>query len=435
MNRSLKCILTVILIASVLCGALAPAVSADFVVKTTTPSGLKPSSCYSAPKYPEPVFTFRPAGSSSGVVHWGPLFDGPPYTIEFHDLTPAPASGQTIASRYWIFGDGATSTEKDPVHTYAAPGNYSALLRVTTICGSEYSKKIPFYVNTYCTEPINGFTVDVSEGTAPLTVHVTDTSRQTPTGVTTWTYSYYSSSTTASMDEWTVRHERNPVYTFNTPGTYTIDQMITKSCTEPPGSPPIGSVGQKGSLLLFSAVVINVLPTPSSYSAIPGDRISQTATTMTSGAPGYTTTTAPALQEPASAGTPAAPASASVTPPQGSTGAAAAPVSPGPGMLSVTTDPAGASVWVDDVKWGVSPAAIPGITAGTHTLRLEKAGYQSLSVPVTVTEGKTAEYSLALEPLPGSSSTGMLPLIAGAVVAVVLVGAGAYFFMKKKKAP
>jgi LPXTG-motif cell wall-anchored protein len=101
----------------------------------------------------------------------------------------------------------------------------------------------------------------------------------------------------------------------------------------------------------------------------------------------------------------------------------------------VTTDPAGASIWVDEVKWGLSPAAIPGIAAGTHTLRLEKAGYQGLSVPVTVTEGKTAEYSLALEPLAGSSSTGMLPLIAGALVAVGLVGAGAYFFMKKKKAP
>ena len=423
MNRSLNCILTMILIAIMVCGVLVPAVSADFVVKTTTPSGLIPSSCYSAPKYPEPAFTFRPAGSSSGIVHWGPLFDGPPYSVEFHDLTPAPASGQTIDSRYWNFGDGATSTEKDPVHTYAGPGNYSALLSVTTICGSQYTKKVPFYVNTYCTVPITGFTVDVSEGTAPLTVHVTDTSRQTPAGVTTWTYT---SSTTSSggyiFDS--VAHDRNPVFTFSMPGTYTITQTITKSCTE-----PAGGVAQKPSPF---SVQIKVNPSP--YSAVPGGRFSGVTTTMTSVTLGYTTTTYPAMQEPASTGTPVAPGSASGTPPQGSTGAAAAPVSPGTGTLSVTTVPAGASVWVDEVKWGVSPAAISGQTAGAHTLRLEKAGYQDLSVPVTVTDGKTAEYSLALEPV-ADSSTGMLPLVAGAVVALGLVGAGAYFFMKKKKAP
>jgi len=358
----------------------------------------------------------------------GPLFDGPPYSVEFHDLTPAPLAGQTIASRYWNFGDGATSTEKDPVHTYAGPGNYTALLSVTTICGSQYTKKIPFSVNTYCTQPIHGFTVDVSEGTAPLTVHVTDTSRQTPAGVTTWTYtSSTSSKANYLLGTVSVALDRNPVFNFDTPGTYTIIQTVTKSCTE-----PAGPLSEKPSLF---SVIIKV--NPSTYSAVPGGRISQTTTTMTFVAPGYTATTAPALQEPASSNTPAlpAPASASGTPPQGNTGAAAAPISTGTGTLSVTTDPAGASVWVDEVKWGVSPAAIPGIAAGTHTLRLEKAGYQGLSVPVTVTEGKTAEYSLALEPLAGSSSTGMLPLIAGTLVAVGLFGAGAYFFMKKKKAP
>ena len=419
MNRSLKCILTVILIASVLCGILAPAVSAGFVVQTTTPSGLKPSSCYSAPKYPEPVFTFRPAGSSSGVAHWGPLFDGPPYSVEFHDLTPAPAAGQTIASRYWNFGDGATSTEKDPVHTYAGPGNYTALLSVTTICGSQYTKKIPFSVNTYCTQPVHGFTVDVSEGTAPLTVHVTDTSRQTPASVTTWTYT----SSTPSKANYMYEHfslERNPVFTFSTPGTYTISQSVTKSCTE-----PAGGLAQKPSSF-FVIIKVN----PSTYSAVPGGGISQATTTMTTVAPGYSTTTEPALQEPASAGTPAAPASVSGTPPQGSTGAAAAPISTSTGTLSVVTDPAGAAIFLDDVTWGASPASIPNLAAGSHTLRLEKAGYQNMSVPIIVTDGKTAGYSLNL--IPENAGTNRAAPLGAAVVIIACAGAGLFLLMRKE---
>ena len=82
----------------------------------------------------------------------------------------------------------------------------------------------------------------------------------------------------------------------------------------------------------------------------------------------------------------------------------------------------------------MSPATIPGIAAGAHTLRLEKAGYQNLSVPVTVTDGKTAEYSLALEPAAGSSN-GMLPLIIGAIIILALAGIGGYLYLQKKKAP
>jgi hypothetical protein len=57
-----------------------------------------------------------------------------------------------------------------------------------------------------------------------------------------------------------------------------------------------------------------------------------------------------------------------------------------------------------------------------------------MSVPVTVTDGKTAEYSLALVQ-ESSGGMGTLPLIAGAVVILVLAAAGGYLYMQKKKAP
>jgi PKD repeat protein len=47
---------------------------------------------------------------------------------EFKDVS---ADDGTITSRHWSFGDDATSTEVNPVHTYAGPGMYSVQLTAT----------------------------------------------------------------------------------------------------------------------------------------------------------------------------------------------------------------------------------------------------------------------------------------------------------------
>ncbi|UOQ82483.1 PKD domain-containing protein [Hymenobacter sp. 5414T-23] len=44
---------------------------------------------------------------------------------------PIDFDGKTYA---WTFGDGSTSTEENPVHIYATPGNYTVTLRITTNC-------------------------------------------------------------------------------------------------------------------------------------------------------------------------------------------------------------------------------------------------------------------------------------------------------------
>lgn len=63
------------------------------------------------------------------------------------------------------------------------------------------------------------------------------------------------------------------------------------------------------------------------------------------------------------------------------------------GSLSVTTIPAGAFIFIDGVQRGVSPATIPGLSAGTHTILLKLDGYQDISTPVTIAAGKTQDYS------------------------------------------
>jgi PKD repeat protein len=58
-------------------------------------------------------------------------FDADGLTVQFTDST----SG-TIASYAWDFGDGATSTEGSPSHTYAAAGTYAVGLTVSNAAGS-----------------------------------------------------------------------------------------------------------------------------------------------------------------------------------------------------------------------------------------------------------------------------------------------------------
>jgi len=66
------------------------------------------------------------------------------------------------------------------------------------------------------------------------------------------------------------------------------------------------------------------------------------------------------------------------------------------GSLSVSTEPGGATVFLDNVQLGISPVTISDIPAGSHTLLLQLYGYQDLSVPVVISAGTTHSYSSAM---------------------------------------
>lgn len=58
------------------------------------------------------------------------FFDREGFTVQFFDSS-FPSSCTDIVSRTWDFGDGTTSTEQNPVHTYAERGDYTVTLTVT----------------------------------------------------------------------------------------------------------------------------------------------------------------------------------------------------------------------------------------------------------------------------------------------------------------
>jgi len=86
-----------------------------------------------------------------------------------------------------------------------------------------------------------------------------------------------------------------------------------------------------------------------------------------------------------------------------------AQVQPGTGSVSVATSPKGASITIDGVQRGISPATIPGLSSGSHTLLVKLEGYADLSVPVSVTGGQTKDYALVLTPLAGAATATPAP--------------------------
>jgi hypothetical protein len=100
------------------------------------------------------------------------------------------------------------------------------------------------------------------------------------------------------------------------------------------------------------------------------------------------------------------------------------------GSLSVTTDPAGATIYIDGAQQGISPATIPGLSPGSHTILLKLDGYQDRSAPVTIAAGQTQTLSSALSPagtpqpvLPAATKTPGFEAAgaAGAVGALLLI--------------
>lgn len=69
-----------------------------------------------------------------------------PLVVSF-DSTGSNDSDGSIVSYNWSFGDGGTSTEENPVHTYTDPGSYTAVLSVVDNTGVQGSNSVDITVS------------------------------------------------------------------------------------------------------------------------------------------------------------------------------------------------------------------------------------------------------------------------------------------------
>ena len=115
----------------------------------------------------------------------------------------------------WEFGDGGTSTEKNPLHVYEKPGVYTVSLTAKNIVSSQKKTKEDYiHVFEPVKPPVADFNANPTEGMVPLTVTFTDLSTNDPE---TWSWLFGDGGTSA---------ERNPVYTYVKEGTYTVNLTV-----------------------------------------------------------------------------------------------------------------------------------------------------------------------------------------------------------------
>lgn len=131
-------------------------------------------------------------------------------------------NGSTIGtgtlSYAWNFDDGNTSTDINPVYTYAAAGDYDVTLVVTSDNGCTDTAVVTVTVNP---EPSSSFTIadaDVCDGD---TVFFTNTSTAAGADIL-YTWSFGDGNTS---------NEVSPAYLYGAPGNYTVWLAVTDTVT------------------------------------------------------------------------------------------------------------------------------------------------------------------------------------------------------------
>jgi hypothetical protein len=78
-------------------------------------------------------------------------------------------------------------------------------------------------------------------------------------------------------------------------------------------------------------------------------------------------------------------------------GAGATTTVPGAAGLQVDSRPSRAQVFVDGAPVGLTPLQLPTVAAGTHTIRIELAGFRPWATSVTVASGQRTRVAASLE--------------------------------------
>ena len=102
----------------------------------------------------------------------------PGFTFTVTDLTVAfvDTTAGSPASWLWDFGDGTTSTEQNPTHTYAVAGTYPVTLTAANVCAAEPVVQEIDLTGEPPLPPTAGFTTENPTGCAPFTVQFANTS-------------------------------------------------------------------------------------------------------------------------------------------------------------------------------------------------------------------------------------------------------------------
>ena len=138
-----------------------------------------------------------------------PLSGVAPLPVTLTDLSSGP-----LTSWAWTLGDGSTSTDQHPTHTYTKAGTYAVQLTVTGPGGSKTVTK-DAYVVVQDPAPVAAFSGSPLSGVAPLPVTLTDLSSGP---LTSWAWTLGDGSTST---------DQHPTHTYTQAGTYAVQLTVT----------------------------------------------------------------------------------------------------------------------------------------------------------------------------------------------------------------
>ena len=119
----------------------------------------------------------------------------------------------------WDFGDGNTSTQFSPTHTYAAPGTYSVTLLADNGCSVNGNTETVTVTNPV-PSPVAAFFSDHSNPICSgTTIQFTDDSSNNPDS---WNWNFPGGVPNTSTDQ-------NPVVTYPTPGQYDVSLIVSNN--------------------------------------------------------------------------------------------------------------------------------------------------------------------------------------------------------------
>ena len=138
-----------------------------------------------------------------------PLAGQPPLTAFFTDTSTG-----AFTTWSWDFGEGMTSTEQSPTHTYALTGTFSVSLTVKGPGGSDTAVKAR-YIRVSERPVIANFTAHPASGPAPLAVQFTDASVGE---IAAWRWDFGDDVTGT---------EPCPAHVYTTTGVYTVGLTVS----------------------------------------------------------------------------------------------------------------------------------------------------------------------------------------------------------------
>ncbi|KAF5417032.1 MAG: hypothetical protein C5S38_02260 [Candidatus Methanophagaceae archaeon] len=100
---------------------------------------------------------------------------------------------------------------------------------------------------------------------------------------------------------------------------------------------------------------------------------------------------------------------------------------PTTGTISVSSEPSGANVYLDNAYKGVTPVTIPDVPTGTHTVELKLDGYSDWTTNVEVSSGSSQPVSAvmakgpATTPTPESTATSGVFAICALIISGIIV--------------